>query len=280
MPDMSPAVSIIVPTYNRADLLDETLASLLSQRYDNIEVIVVDDGSTDVTPQLLSGYSDERIRVISQENQGEIAATMAGWAKVRGKYVAVVSSDDPMMAHWLDELVRALDRNPQAVVAYPDWAIVNEHGETLEIIRTPDYSQSEMIRKFRAIPGPGALLRKSAADKIGKLRREQYRYCSDLDMWLRLSFQGDFVRVPKVLATWRSHPESLTVSVRTQARAQEIIVLAYEFFDKIDSQQAFRHVRNEAMIAAYSTAAWVVAEKDADAAARFRQQGKAFEFGT
>ena len=260
---MAPIVSIIVPTYNRADLLGETLDSLLNQRYGDFEIVIVDDGSTDETPQLLARYSDPRIRILTQENRGEVAATMAGWAQVRGKYVAIVSSDDPMMAHWLAELVPALDRNPHAIVAYPDWARIDEHGETVEIVRTDDYSQTEMIRRFRAAPGPGALFRKSAADRIGKLRREQFRYCSDFDMWLRLSFQGHFVRVPKVLANWRAHPGSLTVSVKSQARADEIVVLAYELFDKLDSKEDFRHLQTEAMRNAYSIAAWVAGEGDA-----------------
>jgi glycosyltransferase involved in cell wall biosynthesis len=255
---MTPTVSIIVPTYNRADLLGETLDSLLNQRYGDFEIVIVDDGSTDETPQLLARYPDSRVRILTQRNRGEVAATMAGWAQVRGKYVAIVSSDDPMMAHWLAELVAALDRHPHAVVAYHDWAMIDEHGETVEIIRTPDYSQTEMIRRFRAAPGPGALFRRDAAAKIGRLRCDQFRYCSDFDMWLRLSLHGEFVRVPKVLATWRAHPESLTVSVRTQARADEIVALAYDFFDTLDREDVIQYLRDEALRNAYSIAGWVV----------------------
>lgn len=265
----SPIVSVITPTFNRAELLKETVGSILNQSFEDFEYIVVDDGSTDHTQDVLGSFRDPRIQVISQSNQGEVSAINNAWAIARGRYIAIVSSDDPMLPLWLDSMVEALERDSAATVAYPDWIIIDEEGEPDQVIRTPDYQQHVMAAEFTAPAGPGALIRKSAGDLLSPPRRPQFRYCADLDMWLRLSMIGHLLRVPKVLATWRSHPESISVAERTGRRAEELVALAHEFFSRKDLPVEVEVLKTRGIYSAYKLAAWVVEPSDPAAATQY-----------
>lgn len=267
----SPAVTIITPTYNREMLLPETVDSMLNQRFSDFEYIVVDDGSTDGTVSMLAGYDDPRLRVLEQAHQGEVAATNHGWAEARGRYVAIVSSDDPVSPLWLGEMVRALESHREAVVAYPDWNILDGEGRVEQVVRTPDYDRRDMLSRFCAPAGPGALTRKSAGDGLTPLRRSRFRYCADFDMWLRLSLAGPFLRVPKVLASWRRHPDSISVAERTRRRADELVELARDFFGHPDLPTELAVLEHPAMTSAYHLAAWVLEDSDPQEAERFRR---------
>lgn len=267
-----PIVSVITPTYNRAELLKETVGSILNQTFEDFEYIVVDDGSTDDTSKVLSSFRDPRMRVIKQSNQGEVSAINRAWSSARGRFVAIVSSDDPMLPLWLDAMVAALDGNPDATVAYPDWIMIDDEGETVQVIRTRDYKQHEMVAEFTAPVGPGALIRKSAGDLLSPPRRPEFRYCADLDMWLRLSMIGHLMRVPKVLATWRSHPDSISVAERTHRRAEELVALAHDFFARKDLPFEIEVLRNRGLYSAFKLAAWVLEETDAKIAAEYTKR--------
>jgi len=262
----TPIVSVITPTYNRAELLKETVGSILNQTFGDFEYIVVDDGSTDDTSTVLRALKDPRMRVLEQTNQGEVSAINRGWSEARGRYIAIVSSDDPMLPLWLEAMVQALDGDPAATVAYPDWIMIDDEGETEQVIRTRDYKQHEMVA------GPGALIRKSAGDLLSSPRRPEFRYCADLDMWLRLSMIGHLVRVPKVLATWRSHPDSISVAERSYQRAEELVALAHDFFARKDLPFEVEVLRNRGLYSAFKLAAWVLEDTDATVAAEYTKR--------
>jgi len=263
-----PTVSIISPTYNCADFIGETIESILNQRYGDFEYIIVDDGSTDETSEVLRQYNDPRIRILRQSLQGEIPATNAGLAQAEGRYVAVVSPDAPMLPFWLGEVVTALDRNADAVAAYPDWCIIDGQGYLDQIVRTPDYSMVEMAASFSAPAGPGTLIRKCAVDQLSPPRRAEFRSCADLDMWLRLSLIGRFVRVPKVLASRRSRPGSISAAERTERRANEIIALAHDFFSRPDLPLEVSAVKARGLACAHRLAAWVLTDTAPEEATR------------
>ncbi len=268
----SPVVSVITPTYNRAEFLKETVGSILNQTFENFEYIIVDDGSTDETSKVLHAFKDPRVHVLKQSNHGEVSAINRAWSNARGRYVAIVSSDDPVLPLWLEDMVATLDGDAVATVAYPDWIMIDDEGETEKVIRTPDYRQYEMVAEFEAPVGPGALIRKSAGDLLSTPRRPEYRYCADLDMWLRLSMIGHLVRVPKVLATWRSHPGSISVAEKTHRRAEELVALAHEFFSRKDLPFDVEVLRNRGLSSAFKLAAWVLEDTDATIAAEYTRR--------
>jgi glycosyltransferase involved in cell wall biosynthesis len=121
-----PRVSIVIPTYNRAALVCETLESAFAQTYGDFEAIVVDDGSTDGTREALGKYNDSRLRYFHQQNAGISAARNHALKQARGEYIAFLDSDDIWEPYKLDLMVRLLDRFPGVRFAFSDFSIMRE----------------------------------------------------------------------------------------------------------------------------------------------------------
>jgi glycosyltransferase involved in cell wall biosynthesis len=229
-----PLVSVLIPVYNGARFLTRTLESVASQDYNQIEVLVADDGSTDASASIAKetlsklGLSGQ---VLSQPNGGEASADNLAFSKASGEFVVVLNSDDLMYPQCISKTVEVLRRNVEAAVAYPDWDIIDEKGTKIRQVRTPEYSIEKLVGEFICIPGPGALVRKSAISGP-KLRDERYKYTSDLKMWLELSLKGYFVRVPVNLAAWRLHSGQQSASKSSESQAQEIINCQRDFFEE------------------------------------------------
>jgi len=116
-----PTVSVIIPTYNRAALVGDVVRSVIDQVYPDLELIVVDDGSTDDTAHVVAAFADPRVRYLYRDHGGASAARNAGLAASRGKYVSFVDSDDVMLPHNLQILSRTLEARPDVGIAY-GWA--------------------------------------------------------------------------------------------------------------------------------------------------------------
>lgn len=126
---MRDSVSIIIPTYNRASLLQETLKSILGQSFPFLQVIVVDDGSTDSTSETLQMLKDSRLLVLkNNSNLGESASINTGWNHRIQKLVAIVLSDDPQETIWLEKMINFRNENPGFLIYYPDLKIIDKHG--------------------------------------------------------------------------------------------------------------------------------------------------------
>ena len=126
-----PTVSVIIPTYNRRTYVQEAIDSVLAQTYPDYEIIVIDDGSTDGTDQVLHARYGDRIRYVWQENQGESAARNRGIALARGEYIALLDSDDLWLPDKLAKQIPFLDSHPGAVLALPQVWQINANGERL-----------------------------------------------------------------------------------------------------------------------------------------------------
>jgi glycosyltransferase involved in cell wall biosynthesis len=231
--DTQPVVSIITPAYNRASLIEETIDSILGQDYPRIELIVIDDGSTDQTLARLQRYQD-RARIITRPNKGEGATVNEGFALATGKYVCVVNSDDPILPQCISTLVRALEARPDALVAYGDWAKIDAAGRVMQIERLKPYATESMLADLNFSLGPGTLIRRSAIQQHGP-RHARYRYAGDMEFFLRLSLHGALLYVPALLATHRAHPDSASVASSRQGIGLEMV----DAFQRCLSSPAF-----------------------------------------
>jgi len=240
-------------------MLPETLDSILSQPFKDLEYILVDDGSTDGTRELARAYGD-KIQYLHHANAGESASVNRGWAQARGRYAAIVSSDDPMLPGWLEESVAFMDANPHVLVCYPDWRIIDKASQTVSVVTTFEYTLEAMVGWLHTFPGPGALIRRAPLQHLPRLRDPRYRYMPDLECWLTLGLIGPFARVPKVLATWRQHEGSITVADRSLRRAQEFIELATTYFRRPEVPAALQPLRVPALSRAHWYASWVLQE--------------------
>jgi glycosyltransferase involved in cell wall biosynthesis len=226
---VSTRISVITPVYNGANYIEETLLSVLNASVGyEVEYIVVDDGSTDQTAQILERYAS-RIRVVHQSNAGESAAVNTGFREAKGDFVLVVSADDPLFTPDIfDEVVEFFDKNPEIVVWYPNWNMIDQDGNLIRTIEVDEYSDEKLIGRFICLPGPGAFIRKSAALLIGG-RRVKWKYVGDYDFWLRISRVGNLRKRDAVLAQWRHHDESTSIAFRGKEMFEERIQVIKEF---------------------------------------------------
>jgi len=243
-----PRVTVITPAYNRADYIEKVIQSVLDQDYPNIEYIVLDDGSTDDTPAVLHRYRD-RIRAFAHENMGETRTVNRGFELATGEIIGIVNSDDPLLPSAVRRAVETFFANPDVVVVYPDWNMIDAAGNPIETIHTFEYRYVDMLRWHHCVPGPGAFFRKSLVDRIGG-RDPQFRYIADFDFWLRAGLVGPFQRIPEVLATFRHHATGASSSGKGLVMAREHIKLVQKIYARADLPIAARRVRREAFSSA------------------------------
>lgn len=223
-------ISIVIPVFNCERYIASTLDSILQNTKEiEHEVIVVNDGSTDSTTKILENYKDH-IRIIEQENQGEAAAVNTGVSMSAMKYALILSADDPCPdSELFANAIDILDKNQGIVCVYPDWRILDEDGRQLLEIATREFSRKTLVEDFLCIPGPGSIFRVSSFKSVGG-RNPQIKFISDYEFWVRLSTIGSFRRIPKNLAYWRSHSDSISIRERSGAMAKERVSVMQEFF--------------------------------------------------
>jgi len=245
-------LSVITAVYNGAQYIEETINSVLTHCSSiDFEYIVLNDGSTDNTLELLNKYQS-RIRVINKENSGESDSVSTGFKLATGDLLLVVSADDPLLTKELfSGVFEKFTEDANLMAIYPDWQMIDARGGVIKVIRVPDYSDELLIGRCVTLPGPGVIFRKSAAIQING-RNPKWTFVGDYDFWLRLSRLGELRHRSEVLAQWRHHPSSASVSKRGLKMAQERIMVVEEF---IRNNPIPKHIQKMALGNAYYMAA-------------------------
>jgi glycosyltransferase involved in cell wall biosynthesis len=230
-------LTVITAVYNGEDYIEDTINSVLKFAKDiKFQYVVVNDGSTDDTSQILNSFGD-KIEVIHQSNAGESTAVNVGIENAKGDCCLVISADDPILTSKLFESVlEDFERDSNLAAVYPDWQMIDEIGNPIKVIKVPDYSDELLIGRCRTLPGPGVIFRTSFAQQIGG-RRSKWTFVGDYDFWLRLSRIGEIRHRPEVLAQWRYHANSTSVTKRGLKMANERIAVIEDFLknNKIDA---------------------------------------------
>jgi len=250
-----PLISIITPTYNRADYLEETIQSVMHQDYLNIEHIIINDGSLDETPRLLKKYS-EKVIVIHQDNQGQSKAINNGLEIANGEWTVIVNSDDPLYPNAISTMFEYLLVNQSVIAGYPDWHMIDENGYIYETIRTPVYHYQDMLRLHYCVPGPCSFIRTDIIKSLGGYNPD-FPYMPDFEFWLKAGLKGEFMRIPEILATFRVHTSSISVGSRGKEMAQERIRLVENIFASFDHPYlSDGKLKRKALSSAYYIAAF------------------------
>ncbi len=207
-----PKVSVIIPAYNAMLYLPETLDTLLGQTFEDFEVIIINDGSTDNIEEWFSTVQvkDSRLRLISQANQGQGKARNIGIQNTRGEYIAFLDADDLWAPTKLEKQVNMLDSNPEAGVVYTWVSTIDSNGASRG--RTlKNYNQGKVWRALIQHNflecGSTPLIRRNCFESVG-LFDERLPPLEDLDMWLRISCHYKFLVVKESLVYYRKHPGS------------------------------------------------------------------------
>lgn len=247
-----PLVSIVTPAYNQAGYLAETIESVLAQEYPNIEYIVLDDGSTDSTPEVLQRYNG-RVRWERQDNMGQARTLNRGWSMSGGSLLGYLSSDDRLKPDAVGQMVRALVNQPESVVAYCDFDLIDAKGRSFRTVYAEDFNADRLRVDLVCQPGPGALFRREVFEKTGGWIG-QLRQVPDFEFWLRASRFGPFVRVPRVLAHYRIHDGSASFRPTTTERSMEIVEVMSAYWGVRSGPQVRRSLATAHQIAAKSHA--------------------------
>jgi len=208
-----PKVSVIIPAYNRAQLLPRALATVFAQTYKDYEVIVVDDGSTDDSPQVVKQFAG-RVKYIRKENGGSASARNRGIEEAQGEYIAFLDSDDTWVPEKLAEQVKVLDAHKNVGIVYARMPIINEKGEQVGIKPAGISGRTfkELLEYWGDLPTSTVMTRKECFVKAGMFDTA-LTTMQDIDMWLRISRYYDLYEIEnKSLAYYYRHDEQITKS--------------------------------------------------------------------
>ncbi|MBW1698889.1 MAG: glycosyltransferase [Deltaproteobacteria bacterium] len=208
-----PLVSVIIPTFNRGWILKEAIDSVLAQDFKHFELIIVDDGSTDNTRQVLEPYSD-RLAIIRQQNAGVSSARNRGIASARGQFVAFLDSDDLWLPQKLSRQVSFFESNPDALICQTEEIWVRNGVRVNPKNRHKKESGTIFKRSLAlCLVSPSAVMvRRSLFDKVGGFD-ETLPACEDYDLWLRVSYRYPIHLIETPLIVKRGgHPDQLSLS--------------------------------------------------------------------
>ena len=206
-----PTVSIIIPAYNQGHYLGAALRSVLSQTFHDYEAIVVDDGSTDDTPQVAGAFTDPRIRYARQDNRGLSGARNAGIRQATGEFISFLDSDDLFLPEKLALMVEALRAQPRYGMVAGQAIIIDEHGHpTGKRFTTMLPEDGAQLLLWNPLHVGSVLVRRVWLDRAG-LFDETLRSYEDWDMWLRLARAGcRFGWVDQPVSLYRFHRGQMT----------------------------------------------------------------------
>jgi glycosyltransferase involved in cell wall biosynthesis len=206
-----PDVSVIIPAYNAARYLSQAIDSVLAQTYQDLEILVIDDGSTDDTPAVMAPYGAP-VRYVRQANGGVSAARNHGIQLGRGRYVAFLDADDTWQAQKLAVQLLALGQQTRAAVCYSAFTVVDEHLQPLTIRRSHRRASAleDLLLRGNVVGSICTVIaERSLFAQVGGFD-PQLSQCADWDMWVRLAAQTEFLYVDEPLVTYRQHPTNMS----------------------------------------------------------------------
>lgn len=225
---MTTPVAVLMPCHNYAEYVGEAVRSIAEQSVPPTEMLVVDDGSTDDSAQVLRDLADELgdkipLRIVSQDNHGLIQVLNEGVTATSAPYILFVSADDRTRPQLIERLADALDDDPEAGVAYSKMALF---GDEKGVHLTYPFSTGRLIFDHNYVPG-AAMVRRTALEAVGGFRALQAH--EDWDFWLGMVENGwGGVLVPEVLYEWRRHGAARNhQSARTKRRLRLDIMSAH-----------------------------------------------------
>lgn len=236
---MNPTVSVVMPVYNVEAYVAEAIDSVLAQTYADFELIVVDDGGSDRSMDIVRGYQDPRIRIVTQANRGLAGARNTGILEALGVYIALLDSDDRWLPEKLALHVIHLDNNPDVGVSFSPSRFIDRDGHPMRLVQTPKLDGIEASDIFCRNPvgnGSAPVIRLAALQSVAFPHPEEpnrmcyfdesLRQSEDIEMWLRLSVAGGvrFAGIEPALTEYRVNGGGLSSQVVRQYQSWEQVV--------------------------------------------------------
>ena len=222
-------VSIVTPSFNQARYLEATIQSVLSQDYPRIEYLVVDGASTDGSVEIIKKYANKLSWWTSEKDSGQAEAINKGLARAKGEILAWLNSDDYYLLNTISAAVKTFEENPDAVMIYADMLAVDEHGQTINVLKYKQLSLEDLLC-FQIIGQPSVFFRRQVYQKTGGLD-PTFHFLLDHHLWIQIAQQGKILHVPQTWSAARYHAEA-----KNRAKAAEFGHEAFRILDWAKSQ--------------------------------------------
>jgi len=228
-----PFFSVVIPTYNCAELLNRSLSSVFSQTYQDFEIIVIDNSSTDNTQKVLKNISNQKLKVIRVNNKGIIGYSRnKGIDSARGEWIAFLDSDDVWRPKKLERVKDEINNNPNVIlVCHDEWCVVyGERKNRLKYGPAGKDLYERLLFKGNCLSTSAVCLRRDVAiETSGFSERNDYFSAEDYEYWIRLSQLGEVVFINEILGEWCVHDSNDSVT-NPQKHANAIIAVSEYHF--------------------------------------------------
>ncbi|MCC3605032.1 MAG: glycosyltransferase family 2 protein [Microcoleus sp. PH2017_29_MFU_D_A] len=229
-----PLISVIIPAYNAEEFIAQTIESVLSQTYQNIEILVVDDGSTDTTAEIIKSFAqkDSRIILLQQSNAGVATARNLAYLHSKGEHIAPIDADDIWYPQNLEKQVECLTKSESFVGVIYSWSLdINEEG-----LLTGGFYNSTiegsvhdaLVYKYFIGNASSSLIRRACFEKVGgyncKFKLENAQGCEDWELHLRIAQYYQFKVVPEYLVGYRQIASSMSCNYAAMAKGHTLIL--------------------------------------------------------
>lgn len=222
-----PKVDIIIPAYNAAKYLPIAITSVLAQTFDDWRILLIDDGSTDNTPEIVAPFIQQlgpKLQYIKQQNQGLPAARNTAIRNSSSEFLALLDADDIWLPNRLLESLKHFETRPHAGLSYSFVELIDQNGDSISIWNTVQKHAEGRVAPYiymRSInlPCPTITFRRRCVDEVG-LFDETLRAAEDRDLWLRIALRYEVALVPKLLAQYRVAPGSMSTDPERMLKAQ------------------------------------------------------------
>lgn len=247
-------VSVIVPVYNNETYLGQAINSIMQQTYKDIEIIVVDDGSTDNSSKIAEDF--EQVKYIYQANSGPSAARNKGVSASRGEYIAFLDSDDMYAKNKIEVQVRTLEQNKDVDIVYNDCIVVDKNLNYINTLKSEGVYENEkdflcMLLFRQIIPIPPSIMLRRKCFEDGYFYNNGYKHAEDYEFIIRLAQKYKFKYIPKPLYIYRRHENNLTNAHNLQ-QDREINVLrelGYSRIEEIVGETSFSDLDKRYLLA-------------------------------
>ena len=227
----SPLISVVIPAYNQAKYLPAALDSVIQQTYKNLEIILIDDGSTDTTRKIGEQFAckDSRVKVFAQENHGPSSARNHGISISHGNYICLLDADDVMLPQRVLSQLEVFQTNPPTDIVYTALTHIDSKGHPCGEMRSLDYPPENFLAQlfFRnVIPGPSTIMTKREC-LTAQTYNETFKHAEDYELMLRLAHIYRFKYLDEPLTNYRRHSDNLSNDLRSHRLAEMKVLQTY-----------------------------------------------------
>ncbi|MFA5294493.1 MAG: glycosyltransferase [Methanoregulaceae archaeon] len=220
-----PKITVLMSVYNGEKFLREAIDSILIQSYPDFEFLIIDDSSTDRTPEIIRSYQDPRIKIIrNSENLGLTKSLNKGLGLAEGEYIARMDADDISYPNRLDEQIYYLNNNPDVAMVGTGRENIDEDGKILETVIPPKIVSTELLLKGNQFQHSSVMFRKEIVLKEGGYCPFM-QCCQDYHLWLKLSRNYPLHNIPEVLSKLRIQRESVSVKKSEEQALSGILAI-------------------------------------------------------